>query len=94
MSSILSPIGSPSALDAYLELSPREAEVLALVAEGWSNRAVAERLFVTVRTVESHVRTILVKFGVCADDRVSRRVLLARLWTSRPAGVDDPAPAG
>ncbi len=61
--------------DPLDELSEREQEVLALMAEGRSNRAIAERLFITERTVEKHVKSILGKLGIPprADDH--RRVL-------------------
>ncbi|MFE6735863.1 LuxR C-terminal-related transcriptional regulator [Microbacterium sp. NPDC057650] len=45
-------------------LSPREREVLDLVAHGWSNRRIAERLFLSERTVARHVGNILAKLGV------------------------------
>ncbi|MGE0313743.1 MAG: AAA family ATPase [Lautropia sp.] len=45
-------------------LSPREAEVLALLAEGASNRLLAERLHISENTVERHLRNIFVKLGV------------------------------
>jgi DNA-binding CsgD family transcriptional regulator len=41
----------------------REAEVLSLIADGLSNRAIAERLYLSVRTVESHISSLLVKTG-------------------------------
>ena len=60
-------------------LSEREREVLALMAEGRSNSAIAARLDVNARTVESHVSSILTKLGVSAapdDHRRVRAVLL------------------
>jgi DNA-binding NarL/FixJ family response regulator len=56
------------------ELTPRERETLALLAEGLSNRAIAERLFVTERTVEAHTTQIFLKLGLQADPASHRRV--------------------
>ena len=62
--------------DGPLEaLTPREREVLALVAEGLSNRAIAARLFVTERTIEAHVKQIFLKLGLNTDPQSHRRVL-------------------
>jgi DNA-binding NarL/FixJ family response regulator len=56
-------------------LTPREREVLALVAEGRSNRSVAERLSISVKTVEAQVATIFSKLGLEEDPNDNRRVL-------------------
>jgi DNA-binding NarL/FixJ family response regulator/class 3 adenylate cyclase len=56
-------------------LSPREREVLELMAEGRSNQAIAERLFVTLRAVEKHVTSIFVKLRLPASNEDHRRVL-------------------
>ncbi len=56
-------------------LSPREREVLALMAEGASNAGIARRIFVTEGTVEKHVRSILTKLGLPESDTEHRRVL-------------------
>jgi DNA-binding NarL/FixJ family response regulator len=56
-------------------LSPREREVLALMAEGRSNAGIAGQIFVTEGTVEKHVRSILTKLDLAETDRVHRRVL-------------------
>jgi DNA-binding NarL/FixJ family response regulator len=61
--------------DPVEDLSDREREVLALMAEGRSNRAIAERLFITERTVEKHVKRILQKLGIPASAEDHRRVL-------------------
>ncbi|HEY7792430.1 MAG TPA: response regulator [Gaiellaceae bacterium] len=56
-------------------LSPREREVLELMAEGRSNQAIAERLFVTLRAVEKHVTSIFTKLRLPATAEDHRRVL-------------------
>lgn len=56
-------------------LSEREREVLALMAEGLSNRAIADRLFLTSRTVESHVRSIFNRLELPPEAQGHRRVL-------------------
>lgn len=61
--------------DPLEELSEREREVLALMAEGLSNSGIAKRLWVTEGTVEKHVHNILAKLGIVAADDVHRRVL-------------------
>lgn len=55
-------------------LSPREREVLALMAEGLGNAAIAERLFVTEGAVHKHIRSIFAKLDLPPDDRADRRV--------------------
>jgi DNA-binding NarL/FixJ family response regulator len=57
------------------ELTPRETEVLALMAEGRSNQAIAGQLFVTLRAVEKHVTNIFTKLNLPADADDHRRVL-------------------
>jgi DNA-binding NarL/FixJ family response regulator len=56
-------------------LTPREREVLELMAEGRSNAAVASRLFVTERAIEKHVTSIFQKLRLPASDENHRRVL-------------------
>ena len=56
-------------------LTPREREVLSLMAEGRSNQAIAATLFVTEGAVEKHVRNIFGKLGLAQTDTDHRRVL-------------------
>jgi DNA-binding NarL/FixJ family response regulator/class 3 adenylate cyclase len=61
--------------DPLAELTPREREVLELMAEGRSNQAIADRLFVTLRAVEKHVTSIFSKLNLPASTDDHRRVL-------------------
>lgn len=61
--------------DPVAALTEREREVLGLVAEGMSNRAIAARLFVTERTVEAHISAIFHKLGLAESAEQHRRVL-------------------
>lgn len=61
---------------AWAGISPREREVLALVAEGRSNKAIAEALFVSPNTIKTHVAALLTKLDV--DSRVQLAALAAR----------------
>ncbi|MBN9744673.1 DNA-binding response regulator [Amycolatopsis sp. A1MSW2902] len=61
--------------DSGLErLSPRERDVLALMAEGLGNGAIAERLVVTDGAVHKHIRSIFAKLDLAPDDSADRRV--------------------
>jgi DNA-binding NarL/FixJ family response regulator len=61
--------------DPLASLSPREREVLALMAEGRSNAGIAEHLVVTERAVEKHVTSIFTKLGLAPAPEDHRRVL-------------------
>jgi DNA-binding NarL/FixJ family response regulator len=61
--------------DPLEELTPREREVLELMAEGKSNHAIAEKLVITLRAVEKHVTSIFTKLRLSASDQDHRRVL-------------------
>jgi DNA-binding NarL/FixJ family response regulator len=60
---------------ALATLSPREREVLALMAEGRSNAAIAQRLFITERAVAKHTASIFIRLGLQPSDDDNRRVL-------------------
>jgi DNA-binding NarL/FixJ family response regulator len=61
--------------DVLDDLTPREREVLALMAEGHSNSSIAERLVVSNGAVEKHVRNVFLKLGLQQADEHHRRVL-------------------
>lgn len=60
--------------DPLDDLTEREAEVLRLMAEGLTDRGIAQRLWVTPKTVETHIRHILRKLDIPADAAHNRRV--------------------
>ncbi|HXD58205.1 MAG TPA: response regulator transcription factor [Thermoleophilaceae bacterium] len=62
------------------ELTPREYEVLAEIARGKSNAAIAESLFLTKRAVEKHINAIFMKLNLSNPDDVSRRVTATLLF--------------
>ncbi|GAA2403664.1 response regulator transcription factor [Actinomadura vinacea] len=73
--------------DTALErLSPRERDVLAVMAEGLGNAAIAERLFVTEGAVHKHIRNIFAKLDLAPTDRADRRVtaVLRYLESTQP----------
>jgi DNA-binding NarL/FixJ family response regulator len=72
---VVATLVTPQKPDALSELTVREQEVLALMAEGRTNAAIAKRLWLTDRTVETHIRSILSKLNLPASDDGHRRVL-------------------
>ena len=68
-------LGRRRAHDPLDELTAREREILALMAEGRSNRGICQKLFLSPKTVESHVHNIFSKLGITAAADDHRRVL-------------------
>lgn len=62
------------------KLTPRELEVLGLIAEGRSNQAIGQRLSMSKRAVERHINAIFMKLDLGEPDTVSRRVRAALLY--------------
>jgi DNA-binding NarL/FixJ family response regulator len=77
VSTLLSRQRSEDPLD---ELTPREREVLTLMAEGRSNQGIADKLVITLRAVEKYVSTIFGKLGLPSTGSDSRRVLAVLLY--------------
>jgi DNA-binding NarL/FixJ family response regulator len=81
-------VGRRRRADPISQLTEREREVLSLVAEGMSNRAIASRLFVTERTVEAHVTQIFLKLGMPGSPDQHRRVLAVLAFLRGPTSWD------
>jgi len=69
-------------------LSPRECDVLELMAQGKSNAAIASGLFMSPKTVESHVRSIFTKLDLGGDADEHRRVAAVIRWLQADSGGD------
>ncbi|HET8559067.1 MAG TPA: response regulator transcription factor [Marmoricola sp.] len=91
VSTLLSSARTGSALAG---LTPRETEVLSLMAEGRSNRAIAGRLWLTERTVETHVSSIMTRLGLASSADDHRRVLAVLAWLDASSGAAPRSPRG
>src|SRR5579884_2436517 len=69
-------------------LTPRESEVLRLLAQGWRNKQIAQHLGVSVRTVEAHLNSIYLKLGVSTRTQAVMRALSHRLLDDAREGAD------
>ena len=73
--------------DPLDRLTPREREVLGLMAEGRSNHAIAEQLVITERAVEKHVTSIFFKLDLPPTAEAHRRVLAVLKYLEAPANA-------
>jgi DNA-binding NarL/FixJ family response regulator len=73
------------------ELTRRELEILGHIAQGKSNQAIANELFLSKRAVEKHINAIFMKLGLGSAEVVSRRVKAALIYLSGPANAGTPA---
>ena len=72
---VASLVATPDDGDQLAQLTQREREVLELMAEGLTNTGIAKRLYLSERTVEAHVRHVLMKLGIAESEDGHRRVL-------------------
>ena len=72
--------------DRPAALSRRELEVAELVAQGWTNREIAERLFISPRTVESHLDHVKAKLGLSRRPHIVAWALRQRPAANAPPG--------
>ena len=77
---LIAPVGNDRHLDA---LTAREREVLALAAEGLSNASIARRLYISDRTVETHMRSIFARLTIPDSGATNRRVLAVLAYLHR-----------
>jgi DNA-binding NarL/FixJ family response regulator len=70
------------------ELTPREREVLAQIAQGKSNNAIADSLFLTKRAVEKHINSIFLKLNLSEAEDVSKRVKAALTFLADETAKD------
>jgi DNA-binding NarL/FixJ family response regulator len=74
--------------DPLERLTPREHEVLGLMAEGRSNAAIAQELVLTVGAVEKHIANIFMKLGLAQSETDHRRVLAVLAYVQQQPGSD------
>ena len=74
------------------QLTPRELEVLALIAEGRTDRGIAKELYVTPKTVEAHVRSIFRKLELPREETENRRVHAVLTFLGAPHALTTPSP--
>ncbi|HET7173792.1 MAG TPA: response regulator transcription factor [Nocardioidaceae bacterium] len=81
-------VARPRADDPLGPLTDRERVVLSLMAEGWSNQGIADRMFLSPKTIEAHVTAILTKLDLRDTPTGNRRVLAVLRFLRGPAPAD------
>ena len=76
-------LARPARADPLEELTPREREILALMAEGRSNQGICRALWLSPKTVETHIRGAFAKLGIAAAPEDNRRVLAVLAYLHR-----------
>jgi DNA-binding NarL/FixJ family response regulator len=76
-------LARPRRADPIEELTPREREILALMAEGRSNQGICKALWLSPKTVETHIRGAFMKLGIAAAPEDNRRVLAVLAYLER-----------
>ena len=76
-------VGRPRASDPLADLTERERDVLALMAEGRSNQGIGHKLYLSPKTIEAHVHAIFMKLGLTAKGDDHRRVLAVLAYLGR-----------
>jgi DNA-binding NarL/FixJ family response regulator len=73
--------------DPVAELTPREREVLSLMADGYANQAICDELYISPKTLERHVQHIFTKLGLPPSTDRHRRVCAVLAWIQSPLGA-------
>jgi DNA-binding CsgD family transcriptional regulator len=76
-------LARPRRLDPLEGLTPREREILALMAEGRSNQGICRALWLSPKTVETHIRGAFTKLGIREAPEDNRRVLAVLAFLQR-----------
>jgi DNA-binding NarL/FixJ family response regulator len=76
-------LGRPRRADPIEDLTPREREILALVAEGRSNQGICRALWLSPKTVETYIRGAFTKLGIREAPEDNRRVLAVLAYLQR-----------
>ena len=70
-------------MSIFKQLTPRQNEVLELAAQGYSNQAISERLFIQRRTIERHFGEIYLKLEISLDNEMSGARRAVAMWWSK-----------